>query len=340
MHEECAAPCCKDCFSTVYFETVRRWYKTRHYHQLVLSYLRAMTTDRVAQRKFTGLTAHGLVGLAIILAAEVLLFSGNQLVGRWFTPIAWTGYILFVDAIVHKLESRSLLATDRVELLIIAITSIAGWWLFEFYNAPRFWQSNLELWWHYHNLEPNLFLRRFGYDWAFATIFPALFETAELLRATVFHSMKPAQAIKLPRSVLYAMIITGAIGAALPLIIVSRWLVPLVWLSYIFLLDPINCLRGLPSLTNDLAQGDLRRLVSLLASGVVCGLLWEFWNYWALTKWTYTVPYLGNVKIFEMPVLGYLGFPPFAIECWAMYIFARGWILGAKDWGDSLYPTL
>ena len=37
----------------------------------------------------------------------------------------------------------------------------------------------------------------------------------------------------------------------------------------------------------------------------------------------HTVPYFGNVKIFEMPVLGYLGFPPFAIECWAMYIFFR-----------------
>jgi len=51
--------------------------------------------------------------------------------------------------------------------------------------------------------------------------------------------------------------------------------------------------------------------------------LWEFWNYWALTKWTYTVPFFGNVKIFEMPVLGFLGFPPFAVECWVMYIFLR-----------------
>jgi hypothetical protein len=24
-----------------------------------------------------------------------------------------------------------------------------------------------------------------------------------------------------------------------------------------------------------------------------------------------------------MPVLGYLGFPPFAVECWAIYIFCR-----------------
>jgi hypothetical protein len=24
-----------------------------------------------------------------------------------------------------------------------------------------------------------------------------------------------------------------------------------------------------------------------------------------------------------MPVLGYLGFPPFAVQCWVMYIFCR-----------------
>ena len=50
---------------------------------------------------------------------------------------------------------------------------------------------------------------------------------------------------------------------------------------------------------------------------------------WAISKWTYTVPYFGNVKIFEMPVLGFLGFPPFAIECWAIYIFCRS-LLGGK----------
>ncbi|OGK99442.1 MAG: hypothetical protein A3J45_08560 [Candidatus Rokubacteria bacterium RIFCSPHIGHO2_02_FULL_69_13] len=52
-------------------------------------------------------------------------------------------------------------------------------------------------------------------------------------------------------------------------------------------------------------------------------MLWEFWNFWALSRWTYTVPYGGDWKIFEMPVLGYLGFPPFALEAFAMYNFLR-----------------
>jgi hypothetical protein len=44
--------------------------------------------------------------------------------------------------------------------------------------------------------------------------------------------------------------------------------------------------------------------------------LWEFWNYWAHTKWVYTVPILPQIKIFEMPFLGFFGFGPFALECY------------------------
>src|SRR6266702_6210220 len=272
-----------------------------------------------------GFPVHGFVGIAIVVVAEALLFSGNQLVGHWFTPVVWTGYILFVDALVHKLKGRSLLVNDRLEFGIVALISIGCWWLFEFYNAPRFWNSNLELWWHYHNLEPNPFLRRVGYDWAFATILPAMFETAALLRASVFYrrSGRVAIPIQPSRLTLALMFAFGAVGALVPLIFPSVWYAPVVWLAFIFLLEPLNARRGWPSITGDLARGDWRRLWSLLASGLVCGPLWEFWNYWSLSKWTYMVPYFGNAKIFEMPAPGYLGFPPFAVECWVIYIFLR-----------------
>jgi hypothetical protein len=266
---------------------------------------------------------HGYAGIIIIAVAEVLLFSGNRLVGHWFTPIVWTGYILFVDALVYKLKGRSLLVNDRLEFVILALISVGGWWLIEWYNAPRFWKSDLELWWHYHSLEPNLFLRRVGYDWAFATISPAMFETAELLTLTAFARQRERISIKLSKPITIALILLGAICVIVPLIFPSRWFAPVLWLSFIFLLDPLNALRGQPSITGDLARGDWRRLWALLMAGLICGVLWEFWNYWALSKWTYTVPYFGSVKMFEMPVLGYLGFPPFAIECWAVYIFVR-----------------
>jgi hypothetical protein len=65
-------------------------------------------------------------------------------------------------------------------------------------------------------------------------------------------------------------------------------------------------------------EGSLRTFYLLLGAGAICGLLWEFWNFWAVTKWVYTVPYVGFLTIFEMPMLGFLGFPPFAVECYVM----------------------
>ena len=65
------------------------------------------------------------------------------------------------------------------------------------------------------------------------------------------------------------------------------------------------------------------RLINLCVAGFVCGLLWEFWNYWARAKWVYTVPILPDLKLFEMPLPGYLGFPAFALECFAMYVTVR-----------------
>jgi hypothetical protein len=39
------------------------------------------------------------------------------------------------------------------------------------------------------------------------------------------------------------------------------------------------------------------------------------------------------VKVFEMPVLGYLGSPPFALECYAMYHWLRGLCRGPAPGG-------
>jgi hypothetical protein len=114
--------------------------------------------------------------------------------------------------------------------------------------------------------------------------------------------------------------------------------VPLVWLGLLFLLDPLNALRGWPSVTADLLRRRFRRPLALALAGIVCGLLWEFWNYWAVSRWTYTVPYLGDVKLFEMPLLGYLGYPPFVAECWAIYVFLRS-LLGGRPVGAQTRDT-
>src|SRR5262252_8683717 len=184
--------------------------------------------DLRSQQHSRRIPLYGYAGIAIIIVAEILLFGGNQLIGRWFTAIVWTGYILFVDSLVYRLKGSSLIASGRAELLIIAVISIVCWWLFEFYNSPRFWQSGPEIWWHYHNLEPDPFVRRVGYDWAFATIFPALFETAELFQLTLWKERARGPQLKIGTPAARMLIFVGAVGVAVPLLVISAWLVPVV----------------------------------------------------------------------------------------------------------------
>ena len=114
-----------------------------------------------------------------------------------------------------------------------------------------------------------------------------------------------------------------------PIVWPSPYLAAPVFLGFILLLDPVNDWRGVESLLGDVRRGHYERLINLALSGLICGGLWEFWNYWARAKWMYDVPIIAtgtawtNWKIFEMPLLGYAGFPPFAIECFTMYVFVR-----------------
>lgn len=97
-----------------------------------------------------------------------------------------------------------------------------------------------------------------------------------------------------------------------------------LWVGLIYLLDPLNTKlgpHGTPSLLRDWLEGRYGRTISLAVGGIVCGLCWEFWNYWALSKWTYDLPFLGpfqHYRYFEMPLPGFLGFLPFAMECWVV----------------------
>jgi hypothetical protein len=123
----------------------------------------------------------------------------------------------------------------------------------------------------------------------------------------------------------------GSIAAGIAMLVapflvspeIARYLAAPVWLGFILLLDPINARLGGESLIADLRAGRPGRSINLLLGGLLCGVLWEFWNYWCRAKWHYAVPIMEHVKIFEMPLPGYLGFPAFALECFTMYVFIR-----------------
>jgi hypothetical protein len=276
-----------------------------------------------------------LVGLALMIAAEAGTLAELEPFWSWTTPIAWTGFIVFADGIVWRARGNSWIRSHPGEFAALSLLSIGLWLIFEFYN--RFIVN-----WYYVGLPENPWLRYFGYAWAFSTIWPAIFEGAELFgviraggagkaggvesgangsRQSAVGPAPPA------RPALPALsIAAGALMLAVPFLVsptIARYLAAPVWLGFIFLLDPINDRIGEESLLRDLRGGRYDRLINLVASGFLCGFLWEFWNYWSRAKWHYTVPIMEQYKLFEMPLPGYLGFPAFALECFAMYVFVR-----------------
>ena len=270
------------------------------------------------------------IGFAILALSEAGMLLRIEPFWTWHTPIAWSGYILLVDGIVYKARESSWLMTHRREFVVLAVLSIPLWVIFEGYNL-------LIANWHYINLPENLIVRYLGYAWAFATISPGIFLTAELV-ATLRGRRFPAPTIdqrptRVDRRWTMADRVSIASGAAMllwPIVWPSPYLAAPVFLGFVFLLDPMNAHAGDESLFADARAGRLDRLVNLLAAGFICGGLWEFWNFWARAKWIYTVPIVGDIKIFEMPVLGYFGFPPFALECFAMYVFVRRLLWGRR----------
>ena len=279
------------------------------------------------------------IGLAVLAMSEAGMIARVEPFWTWHTAIAWTGYILLIDGIIYKERRSSWLTTHRREFFFLAAVSSPLWVIFEGYNL-------LIRNWHYINLPENLIVRNFGYAWAFATISPAIFLTAELIavmRAKMVQGPSskvhgrskvtvPARTGTIghrptmdsgPWTMDHVSIGTGAAMLTLPLTWPSPYLAAPVFLGFIFLLDPLNARAGDESLIRDLRSGRGDRLINLLTAGFICGGLWEFWNFWARAKWIYTVPIVGHIKIFEMPVLGYFGFPPFALECFTMYVFTR-----------------
>lgn len=166
-------------------------------------------------------------------------------------------------------------------------------------------------------------IRSIGYTWSFATIWPAILETKELVLTINIFNKTTIKAKAISKRILYYSIALGVIFLLIPIIFPSRYLAILIWTGFILLLDPINYLNGEKSILKEIESGSLNTFLSLFLTGLWCGLLWEFWNYWAIGKWIYTLPILGHIKIFEMPVLGYLGFLVFAVEVYVMYNFAR-----------------
>lgn len=274
----------------------------------------------------TKLPAHAYLGLIILVISCMLLVSRTEPVYSLFYIFAWWSYILIVDGLVYRCKGNSLIINRTGEFLLLVPWSVFIWLIFEAFNL---YIKN----WHYVRIIDIHWLRWLGYFMAYGTVLPGLFETTELLETAGLYKKSQIRALSPTRKWYGPFVFLGLAFFILP-VIWPRYFFPLVWGCFIFLLEPLNHHFGGRSLMRDWEEGSIRKFYLLLTAGFICGILWELWNFWAGSKWIYTVPFVGRLKIFEMPIAGYLGFPPFAVESYVMYNFIslfrenRGWEIG------------
>ncbi|MBN2030924.1 hypothetical protein JW824_11855 [bacterium] len=267
------------------------------------------------------------LGVFLIITGTLLLILRIQPVTWFYTPVAWTGYILLIDGIVFVRKNHSLLTDRPGQILYMLILSIVCWLIFEAYNVHV---QN----WHYDGLPGKLWVRWLGYGWSFATIFPGIFETTDLLESFGLFKKVRIKIKTVSQRIRWLLILIGAIFLIAPLFFPTdqaQYMTALIWVGFILLLDPINYRLGARSILYDWEKGEGNKIFYLMLAGLICGFLWELWNFWAEAKWIYDIPIAQDLKVFEMVLPGYLGFLPFAVECYVMYYFCLRIFFGIRS---------
>lgn len=231
-----------------------------------------------------------------------------------FTPL-WLGYIGVVNAITMQRAGSCLLTREPARFAALFLLSAFFWWFFEYLN--RFVAN-----WRYTGIgDFDALEYTFFATLAFSTVLPAVTSTAEWIGT--FPRLDAAFArwypMRIPRPKLAAALVLALTTLSLAALGVFReYVFPLVWISPVLVIICLQALGGRATVVAPLARGDWRGIGSFTAAALICGFVWEMWNYGSLARWEYSIPYVDRFRLFEMPALGYAGYLPFGIECAAI----------------------
>lgn len=247
-----------------------------------------------------------------LVLASVMLLRGVDPFVSFFYIFAWYPTIVLLDcAVAARTGSYYMLDRPRFAASLLGWSAVL-WFVFE---AVNFRVQN----WYYVSLPPALPVRWLGTTVSFATVLPAIFLAEKWLNSRRAFAFDRWPTFRLKDTLLAGVFITGIVFITLSLIW-PRLFFPLIWGALTLLLEPLNYRKDPSrSLLGDLAAGRPGRLLRLLVAGLLIGFVWEMYNIEARAKWIYTVPGFENFKLFEMPLLGFFGFPVFALDCFVAY---------------------
>jgi len=285
-----------------------------------------MTTTLRTKQIETGrskLPIHGWLGFSLLIVFWILNWTLQGARTHWgFFPL-WLGYCLAIDGLVVWRTGTSLLTRSPLRYIGLFLISAPAWWIFELLNLRT---QN----WVYLGAEIFSPLSyAFWTTLSFTTVIPAVFGSTEFFASFDFMKRpKRGPQIDTDKRTTLFFFVLGWGMLALILMFPNKFF-GFVWMSLYFILEPVNIWLGNRSLADWTQRRDWRPVIALWFGVLLTAFFWEMWNYYSYPKWVYQVPWGNWLHFFEMPLVGYGGYLPFALELYALYHFVAG-IFGDK----------
>ncbi|MGH6815698.1 MAG: hypothetical protein ACREC6_08335 [Hyphomicrobiaceae bacterium] len=271
-----------------------------------------------------------LSGLALTLASWTIAWSRIPIISEHaFFPL-WLAYILTINGIAEYVFRDSLLRRLGISFLLLFAISIPFWWFFELVNAVvRNWNYLLP----YPVSSIRYAIQASIY---FSTVVPAVLSTSFLFCLLLRSRVAALQGspIAIEHRWLALSVLLGMLSQAL-LPVIPQVAFPLVWVAPALVMEPLLFALGYRSWLRHIEGGNRLPFVSVALATLFTGIWWELWNVYSSPKWIYTIPYVDFWKIFEMPILGYLGYPFFGLIVYSYAILVVSGVLG-RDISDEL----
>ena len=226
--------------------------------------------------------------------------SGHLLNPLFFLGL-WLGATLMMYAI-----GKDGYPGVRLHLTLMAI-SVPLWWWLELVNLRT------GDWIYILTQDYSPFWYALLSSLAYSTVVPALHAA---WRLTIGHAgLSPIGPGSARGRGCITEIVAGA-SALVALFVFPGIFFPFVWVAPFLILDEVMGYGGGRRLVADLVRGEWRLPAAISLAGLMCGILWEFWNFWSTPKRVYDVPFFDFLYLFEMPFVGYAGYVPFT---WSVY---------------------
>jgi hypothetical protein len=263
-------------------------------------------------------------GAVLLFSCWLIMWGQFSVLGSalyyTFVPL-WWGFIFFLDGILfQRNQGISFISKHPKTLVLSAISSIVGWYYFEFLNF--FVLQN----WYYPDL--NLIASPFTYVWSaltFSTIWPSLFIWYNLLKTVpaIANKYRTGPIIDLSPKL---KIIVGLIGCFICVItsVYADLFFWMVWLGPLIVVGTVLSLLNIGTPFSSIKLGDWSPCLLMGLATLFNGFFWEMWNFWSSPNnpnyWKYNLPYIQELLVFEMPILGFSGYIFFGSVCWVLFI--------------------